>query len=267
MRAAKRRSSGRNGDRATRGSPTKTSDDQEHHHEFDERRVAGETYVFRQGDLAAKAHIVRSGRIEPRAVNGETFPRAPASLPWLTTAQMIEVDRIMIDDLGIGLAQMMESAGRDLAQLTRVRFLGGDPRGRRVVVLAGPGGNGGGALVAARRLHGWGADVTVVTTSPRDRFVGVPAQQLDRVGRLGVPCHGADDIEMLGSFDVVLDGVIGYSLIGAPFLQGHPPLAEPFPQEWVSFLGDVRGMASLASCLTAGVSTATPDAPRPRDRP
>jgi len=77
--------------------------------------------VFRQGDLAAKAHIVRSGRIEPRAVNGETFPRAPASLPWLTTAQMIEVDRIMIDDLGIGLAQMMESAGRDLAQLTRVR--------------------------------------------------------------------------------------------------------------------------------------------------
>ena len=145
MRAAKRRSSGRNGDRGTRGSPTKTSDDQEHHHEFDERRVAGETYVFRQGDLAAKAHIVRSGRIQPRAVNGETFPRAPASLPWLTTAQMIEVDRIMIDDLGIGLAQMMESAGRDLAQLTRVRFLGGDPRGRRVVVLAGPGGNGGGA--------------------------------------------------------------------------------------------------------------------------
>lgn len=32
--------------------------------ELGERRVAGGTYVFRQGDPAAKVHIVRSGRIE-----------------------------------------------------------------------------------------------------------------------------------------------------------------------------------------------------------
>ena len=88
-------------------------------------------------------------------------------------------------------------------------------------MLTRPGGNGGGALVGARRLHGWGADVTVVSTSPRDPFVDVPAQQLDRVGRLGVPCHGADDIEMLGSFDVVLDGVIGYSLTGCTARSGR----------------------------------------------
>jgi NAD(P)H-hydrate epimerase len=145
-----------------------------------------------------------------------SIPDAPKSLPWLTTEQMIEVDRIMMHDLRIGLAQMMESAGRDLAQLTRVRFLDGDTRGRRVVVLAGPGGNGGGALVAARRLHGWGADVTVVTSSPDDRFQSTPAEQLDRVDRLGIERHPADRIDRLGSFDVVLDGVIGYSLTGDP---------------------------------------------------
>ncbi len=146
--------------------------------------------------------------------DGTSIPDAPDTLPWLTTEQMIEVDRIMMDDLAIGLAQMMESAGRDLAQLTRLRVLDGDPRGRRVVVLAGPGGNGGGALVAARRLHGWGADVTVVTSS--DRFAGVPAEQLDRVDRLGIERHDADHVGRIGSFDVVLDGVIGYSLTGAP---------------------------------------------------
>lgn len=62
----------------------------------------------------------------------------------------------MVDEYKIGLIQMMENAGRNLAHLTRERVLGGEPVGKRIAVLAGPGGNGGGALVAAPRLHGWG---------------------------------------------------------------------------------------------------------------
>ena len=73
-------------------------------------------------------------------------------IPYLTTQQMIEVDRVMIEDLLIDLPRMMENAGRNLADLARRRFLDGDPRGKSVVVLAGAGGNGGGALVCARRL-------------------------------------------------------------------------------------------------------------------
>jgi NAD(P)H-hydrate epimerase len=72
--------------------------------------------------------------------------------PMLDSAQMREVDRVMVEDYHIELLQMMEHAGRHLAHLARERFLQGNPVGRRVVVLAGPGGNGGGALVAARRL-------------------------------------------------------------------------------------------------------------------
>jgi NAD(P)H-hydrate epimerase len=77
-------------------------------------------------------------------------------LPALTSAQMIEVDRAMVEDYHIELAQMMENAGHCLAKLARRRFLDGDPRGKRVTILAGSGGNGGGALVCARRLHTWG---------------------------------------------------------------------------------------------------------------
>ena len=65
---------------------------------------------------------------------------------------------------------MMENAGRNLAHLARTRFLDGDPSGRRIVVLAGTGGNGGGALVAARRLHNYGAHVDVFVTKPGDEF-------------------------------------------------------------------------------------------------
>ena len=141
---------------------------------------------------------------------------AAVEVPYLTTEQMIEVDRAMMEDYRIDLARMMENAGRNLAHLARERFLGGDPRGRHVVVLSGTGGNGGGVLVAARRLHNYGAAVSVLTTRPDDAFAAVPGQQLDVLRRMDVPTHTADHLETVGTPDVILDGVIGYSLKGAP---------------------------------------------------
>lgn len=138
------------------------------------------------------------------------------SIPALTRAQMIEVDRAMVEDYDILLMQMMELAGRHLAHLARTRLLAGDPRGKRVVVLAGTGGNGGGALVAARRLHMWGAHVAVALTKEMSAFSEVPAHQLAIALRLGVQVVGADQIARLGLADAVLDGVIGYSLSGPP---------------------------------------------------
>lgn len=88
-----------------------------------------------------------------------------AELPWLSVAQMVEVDRAMVDDFQILLLQMMELAGRHLASLARARFLADAIPDAPVVILAGPGGNGGGALVCARRLAGWGAAVSVVISA------------------------------------------------------------------------------------------------------
>jgi len=141
---------------------------------------------------------------------------AAAEVPYLTTDQMIEVDRAMIEDYHIDLVRMMENAGRNLAQLARERFLGGDPRGRRVVVVAGTGGNGGGTLVAARRLHNYGAVVSVFVTRPIDEFTAVPDRQLDLLRRMGLAIRPADTVESIETLDLVLDGVIGYSLRGAP---------------------------------------------------
>ncbi len=68
--------------------------------------------------------------------------------------QRIEADS---DEAGHSYSAMMEEAGRSLAEAIGARE---DPRGRRVLVLVGPGNNGGDGLVAARHLSQAGARVT-----------------------------------------------------------------------------------------------------------
>jgi NAD(P)H-hydrate epimerase len=131
--------------------------------------------------------------------------------------QMREVDRLMTEEVGISLVQMMENAGRSLATHAR-GMLGGDARERQVVILVGPGGNGGGGLAAARRLFGWGAVVTLVLAQPREEMRGVPRQQLSILEWIGIPVRLAADgiAEVLAGGDLVIDALIGYSLRGAP---------------------------------------------------
>ena len=147
----------------------------------------------------------------------DCFPVIPKvssdALELLDTEEMIEVDRLMTDVLKIELIQMMENAGRNLARLCVHRFLH-EPQAKRVLVMAGAGGNGGGALVAARRLHQWGADVSVFTTKPDEAYSGVPAHQLGILRRLGVEINSSVLPEETP--EVILDGLIGYSLKGDP---------------------------------------------------
>lgn len=139
-------------------------------------------------------------------------------IPTITTEQMVEVDRLMVEDMGIQLIQMMENAGRALAALARERYFNDDPRGKRVLVLAGKRGNGGGGMAAARRLYGWGAEVKVFLTHAPQDFSGVPAQQLRILQKLkSVECSYIRDVWEFPHGDLILDALIGYSLQGAPY--------------------------------------------------
>ncbi len=154
--------------------------------------------------------------IEMKAVKMEAYPILNDNIPYLTTDQMREVDRAMIDDYKIELIQMMENAGRNLAHLARNRFFGGNAVGKQVVVLAGTGGNGGGALVSARRLHNYGATVSVIISKPDVGFTEIPAHQLDILRRMDITIGQSDTLSNVVTPDLIIDGVIGYSLKGAP---------------------------------------------------
>jgi NAD(P)H-hydrate epimerase len=130
----------------------------------------------------------------------------------VTADQMREIDRIMVQDLHIELVQMMENAGRNLADLAQRRF-----PARSVVVLAGVGGNGGGGLVAARHLANRGIAVSVVVPRANSTMGAVTAHQLDIVRRMTLPV-----VESPVEADLVIDALIGYSLRGDP----RPSVAE-----------------------------------------
>jgi NAD(P)H-hydrate epimerase len=134
-------------------------------------------------------------------------------VPWLSVEQMREVDRIMVEELGISLVRMMENAGRNLAELARHLF-GGDTAGRAIVALVGPGGNGGGGLVAARHLAAAGAYVEIALAAEEDAFAPVPAEQLAIARQLRIPVHRRADA--LGEPALVLDALLGYSQHGDP---------------------------------------------------
>jgi len=131
-----------------------------------------------------------------------TIP-AVGDVPALTTDQMREVDRIMIEDLGIDLPRMMENAGRNLAWLSRERF---SPES--VTVLTGSGGNGGGGLVAARHLINRGVAVTVVLAG---HLGEVPAEQAAMLRQMGARFEDEP-----ADAELVIDALIGYSLSGDP---------------------------------------------------
>ena len=135
-------------------------------------------------------------------------------VPFITTDQMREVDRAMIEDYGISLVQMMENAGRNLAQLARQRFLDGNPTGRRVLVLAGTGGNGGGGLVCARHLCNWGAEVQVWMTAPSTDLADVPLHQLGILQRMRIATFVVGESPVLPPADLMVDALVGYGLRG-----------------------------------------------------
>src|ERR1700686_4841064 len=69
------------------------------------------------------------------------------------------------EEAGTSTAQLMENAG--LATAQEAWMLLGTLEDRRILVLVGPGNNGGDGLVGARPLADWGADATVYLMSDR----------------------------------------------------------------------------------------------------
>jgi NAD(P)H-hydrate epimerase len=136
--------------------------------------------------------------------------RAPA----VTAAQMAEIDRAAVAEYAISLEMLMENASRGIALAARA-CLGGRVAGRGIVALAGPGNNGGDALGAARHLLDGGARVTVVLAATPDRLRPAPRRQYDALVAIGAPPRPLD-ARALSIADLVLDGLLGYSVSGPP---------------------------------------------------
>ena len=81
----------------------------------------------------------------------------------VTVEEMQKAER----ESGVPIPELMESAG--LAAAQEAWLLLGELAERRILVLAGPGNNGGDGLVAARHLKEWGAVRTALSGRARAR--------------------------------------------------------------------------------------------------
>lgn len=135
-------------------------------------------------------------------------------IPAVTEDQMREVDRIAMEDFGLGVLQMMENAGRNLA-LNVMDMLGSHTG--EVTMLAGSGGNGGGGLCCARHLHNRGFKVHLMLDRDPNELRGSAMDQFRILEKADLGVAKPDNAEQLiQETDLVIDALIGYSLRGAP---------------------------------------------------
>ncbi|PZU94757.1 MAG: NAD(P)H-hydrate epimerase, partial [Leptolyngbya sp.] len=123
----------------------------------------------------------------------------------VTAAQMRAIEGRLFE-AGMPVAALMEKvAGRIAAWVVSQFPLQRYPK---IAVMAGPGHNGGDALVVARELATQGYQVQVC--SPADRLKPLTADHLRFIEYLGIPVVKA--VETLDSWDVLIDGLFGFGL-------------------------------------------------------
>ena len=191
-------------------------------------------------------------------------------IPVLRAAAMRAADAAAIRS-GVPSDTLMENAGTALADALRRRF----PDWRRVVVVCGPGNNGGDGFVAGRLLAYSGIEVTLFTLGDPAAYRGDPAANRDRARAAGIvplPLGGAKPrarlAQALRDADGVVDALFGTGLsrplagearrvVEVVNASGRPAVAADVPSGLFSDGGEIRGPAVRAAL------TVTFGAPKP----
>ena len=183
------------------------------------------------------------------------------TMKLVTAAQMRELDRRAIEEVGIPSLVLMENAGRSTYQILRREFpdLAGE-----VAVLAGRGNNGGDGFVVARYLAGDGLPVVVFLLGQRDQVRGDARVNLEILARQGVEVVEvltADDLNpmlhRLARAALMVDALLGTgldqpvqglmaTLIAKVSQLRAPVLAVDLPTGLSADTGEVLGVALKA---------------------
>ncbi len=117
----------------------------------------------------------------------------------LSFKQMKKLDYYTVDNYNLPIELMMENAGLHLAKLTSSII----KTGNKILIGVGKGNNGGGGLVAARRLKAWGYDVFI--DIPDKNLNELTRKQLERALSFGVI------VENISNPDIFIDAYLGFS--------------------------------------------------------
>lgn len=140
------------------------------------------------------------------------MPAVPECRP-LSREEVRSLDVLAADEYGLPTLVLMENAGRAAADRL-VELAGGPPP--RVLILCGPGNNGGDGGVVARHLEARGWDVSVVWLADPARLRGDALAQWEILERSGIPQEAVADATGLdariAAAGWVVDGLLGTGL-------------------------------------------------------
>ena len=136
-------------------------------------------------------------------------------IPLLGRDAVRAIDRAAVDELGLPSLALMENAGRGATEVLVDRF---DGRLDRVVIVGGPGQNGGDGWVVARHLHNRGLAPLAVLVGDEEKVKGDAATNLAVLRALGidlevVPKDEARHVrDLVADATLVVDAVFGTGL-------------------------------------------------------
>ena len=180
-----------------------------------------------------------------------------------STQQVRALDAYAIETLGIPGYTLMQRAGEAALRCLRTRW----PGARAVVIVCGPGNNGGDGYVLARLARSAGLAVTVLAASPADRLRGDARQAAEAWLAEGGTVRPFEP-QPLAEADLIVDALLGTGLQGtlrAPMAQvirrinaaGRPVLALDVPSGLDSDTGLPLGEAVQAECTVSFVGLKT----------
>mgnify|MGYP001363848809 CR=1 FL=1 len=149
--------------------------------------------------------------VEPALTAGGALP----SHELLTAAEMGQAGRLAIA-AGVPGLELMENAGAAVAEAA-ARLVG---KGAAIVVLCGPGNNGGDGFVAARLLRGQGCRIRLGLLGAHDALKGDAAVMAGRWGDGVEPLSVETLADMLAGADLVIDALFGAGLARTAALRG-----------------------------------------------
>ena len=124
-----------------------------------------------------------------------------------TAAQMRELDRLAIEERKIPGARLMQRAGEAAFDLLRARW----PRARRIVVVCGPGNNGGDGYVVARLAREAGLAADVLSLGAAEKMQGDANAARKKCKSAGVSIKNFQ-ADLLAGNDVIVDALLGIGL-------------------------------------------------------
>ncbi len=189
----------------------------------------------------------------------------------LSSAAMKKVDQRTIEDFGMPGVVLMETAGLRVVEYILTLF----QKGARIVVIAGPGNNGGDGLVSARLLAKAGFSVTLWSTVKPAAYRGDAGINEKLLAKMEFPFHHLAEKkdfdrfrEDLNCADLVVDAILGIGIdrqvegllaetIDMVNLSNVPVLAVDIPSGVNADSGAVMGQAIKATWTVTFASPKT----------